>query len=122
LAGLGHRRASHDVLGNAHGAALSHSPAPNCTLLDVAVLQSTTGGPTPMSGVLSDALRAYIHLLGDELGEPLAIDTELAGAMLGATSVAELTQDVGAPIEADHAQKAELVARHEPAQVAEAGS
>lgn len=37
--------------------------APNCTLLDIAVLQSTASGPTIMSGVLSDALRAYRHLL-----------------------------------------------------------
>jgi subtilisin family serine protease len=38
--------------------------APKATLLDVALLQSTAGGPTPMSGVLSDAVRAYRHLIG----------------------------------------------------------
>lgn len=37
--------------------------APECTLLDVALLQSTATGPTPMSGVLSDGIRAYRHLL-----------------------------------------------------------
>lgn len=38
--------------------------APKCTLLDIALLQSSATGPTPMSGVLSDAVRAYSHLLG----------------------------------------------------------
>jgi len=37
--------------------------APKCTLLDVALLQSTAGGPTIMSGFLSDAVRAYRHLI-----------------------------------------------------------
>jgi subtilisin family serine protease len=37
--------------------------APKCTLLDVALLLSGASGPTPMSGVLSDALRAYRHLI-----------------------------------------------------------
>jgi subtilisin family serine protease len=37
--------------------------APKCTLLDVALLLSSAGGPTPMSGVLSDAIRAYRHLI-----------------------------------------------------------
>jgi hypothetical protein len=37
--------------------------APKCTLLDIALLQSTATGPTPMSGFLSDAVRAYAHLM-----------------------------------------------------------
>jgi hypothetical protein len=37
--------------------------APKATLLDIQLLQSTAGGPTPMSGVLSDAIRAYRHLI-----------------------------------------------------------
>ncbi|MBF0142245.1 MAG: S8 family serine peptidase [Magnetococcales bacterium] len=37
--------------------------APRCTLLDIAVLQSTKTGPTVMSGVLSDAVLAYNHLI-----------------------------------------------------------
>lgn len=37
--------------------------APNCTLLDIAVLQSTTPGSTAMEGLLSDAVLAYSHLL-----------------------------------------------------------
>lgn len=36
--------------------------APRCTLLDIAVLQSNASGPNVMSGVLSDAVRAYQHL------------------------------------------------------------
>ena len=60
-------------------------------------------------------LSKYIHLLGDELGEPLAIDTELAGATVGATSVTELTREAGAPVEADSAQEAEFAIQHKPA-------
>jgi hypothetical protein len=37
--------------------------APQCTLLDIAVLASTATGPTIMSGLLSDAVRAYSFLL-----------------------------------------------------------
>ena len=37
--------------------------APKCTLLDVAVLQSTTPGGSIMDGLLSDAVRAYSFLL-----------------------------------------------------------
>lgn len=37
--------------------------APQATLLDIAVLASTAQGPTVMSGVLSDAVRAYRHLI-----------------------------------------------------------
>lgn len=36
--------------------------APRATFLDIQLLRSTAGGPTPMSGVLSDAVRAYSHL------------------------------------------------------------
>jgi len=36
--------------------------APRATFLDIQVLRSTATGPTPMSGVLSDAVRAYSHL------------------------------------------------------------
>src|SRR5262245_18120957 len=36
---------------------------PRCTLLDIALLQSTATGPSPMSGLLSDAVRAYRHLI-----------------------------------------------------------
>ena len=36
--------------------------APKATFLDVQVLRSSAIGPTPMSGVLSDAVRAYSHL------------------------------------------------------------
>src|SRR6266480_3115599 len=67
-------------------------------------------------------LSKYIHLLGDELGEPLAIDTELAGATVGATSVTELTRGAGAPAEADSAQEAEFAIQHKPAQAAALGS
>lgn len=35
----------------------------NCTLLDIALLRSTATGPTPMAGFLSDAVRAYRHLI-----------------------------------------------------------
>jgi subtilisin family serine protease len=38
--------------------------APAATLLDHAVLLSQTGGPTVMSGLLSDAIRSYSVLLG----------------------------------------------------------
>ncbi len=38
--------------------------APKCTLLDIALLLSSATGPTPMAGVLSDAVRAYRHLIG----------------------------------------------------------
>lgn len=37
--------------------------APKCTLLDIALLSSNATGPTVMSGLLSDAVRAYSHLL-----------------------------------------------------------
>jgi subtilisin family serine protease len=37
--------------------------APDCTLLDIAVLLSTTPGGTIMEGFLSDAVAAYAHLL-----------------------------------------------------------
>lgn len=37
--------------------------APKCTILDIALLTSTTTGPTIMSGFLSDAIKAYNHLL-----------------------------------------------------------
>ena len=37
--------------------------APKCTLLDIALLQSTTPGRTIMEGFLSDAVLAYRHLL-----------------------------------------------------------
>ena len=36
--------------------------APKATFLDVQLLRSSATGPTPMSGVLSDAVRAYSHL------------------------------------------------------------
>ena len=36
--------------------------APKAIFLDIQVLLSTATGPTPMSGVLSDAVRAYSHL------------------------------------------------------------
>ena len=37
--------------------------APKCTLIDIALLQSTAPGGTVMEGFLSDAVRAYRHLL-----------------------------------------------------------
>ncbi len=37
--------------------------APKCTLLDIALLQTTASGPTVMAGFLSDAVRAYAHLI-----------------------------------------------------------
>jgi subtilisin family serine protease len=37
--------------------------APKCTLLDVALLSTNATGPTIMSGILSDAIRAYRHLI-----------------------------------------------------------
>lgn len=37
--------------------------APRCTLLDIALLASNATGPTPMSGLLSDAVRAFRHLI-----------------------------------------------------------
>jgi hypothetical protein len=67
-------------------------------------------------------LSKYIHLLGDELGEPLAIDTKLAGATAGATSVTELIQGAGAPVDADSTQGAEFAMEHKPAQAARVGS
>jgi len=36
--------------------------APRATFLDIQLLRSTAGGPTIMSGLLSDAVRAYGHL------------------------------------------------------------
>lgn len=36
--------------------------APRATFLDIQLLRSSATGPTPMSGVLSDAVRAYTHL------------------------------------------------------------
>jgi subtilisin family serine protease len=36
--------------------------APKATFLDIQVLRSSATGPTPMSGVLSDAIRAYSYL------------------------------------------------------------
>lgn len=36
--------------------------APKATFLDIQLLRSSATGPTPMSGVLSDAVRAYHHL------------------------------------------------------------
>ncbi|MDH4345870.1 MAG: S8 family peptidase [Thermoleophilia bacterium] len=40
--------------------------APSCTILDIALLHSVSAAPggTIMSGLLSDAIRAYSHLLG----------------------------------------------------------
>jgi hypothetical protein len=43
--------------------------APACILLDIQLLQSSATGPTPMSGVLSDAVRAYRHLV-DYMSRP----------------------------------------------------
>lgn len=37
--------------------------APDCTLLDIALLQSNAQGQTAMSGFLSDAIKAYRHLM-----------------------------------------------------------
>lgn len=37
--------------------------APGCTLLDIALLSSTAPGGTRMDGLLSDAVRAYSHLV-----------------------------------------------------------
>lgn len=37
--------------------------APKCTILDIALLTTTATGPTIMSGFLSDAVKAYSHLL-----------------------------------------------------------
>lgn len=37
--------------------------APNATLLDIAVLRSTSSGGSAMEGLLSDAVKAYVHLL-----------------------------------------------------------
>lgn len=37
--------------------------APKCTLLDIALLQSSLGGTPPMHAFLSDAVRAYSHLI-----------------------------------------------------------
>jgi subtilisin family serine protease len=37
--------------------------APRATFLDIQLLRSTATGPTPMFGVLSDAVRAYEHLI-----------------------------------------------------------
>jgi Subtilase family len=38
--------------------------APKATFLDIQLLLTSATGPTPMSGVLSDAVRAYSHLVG----------------------------------------------------------
>lgn len=37
--------------------------APRATFLDIQLLRSTTPGPSPMAGLLSDAIRAYSHLI-----------------------------------------------------------
>jgi integrase len=37
-------------------------------------------------------LQRYVHLLGDDMGEPLSLEEELAGAMNGATSPTESAQ------------------------------
>ncbi len=37
--------------------------APQCTLLDIALLTTQVSGPTIMSGFLSDAIKAYDHLI-----------------------------------------------------------
>jgi subtilisin family serine protease len=37
--------------------------APKCTLLDIALLSSTASGPNIMAGLLSDAIKAYEHLI-----------------------------------------------------------
>ena len=56
------------VPGNApvgHGTMCAYDAAiaaPKATFLDVQLLRSSATGPTPMSGVLSDAVRAYSHL------------------------------------------------------------
>ena len=59
---------------------------------------------------------------GPYLNQMVAIDTELAGATVGATSVTELTREAGAPVEADSAQEAEFAIQHKPAQAAALGS
>lgn len=38
--------------------------APNCTLLDIALLRSTVGGGSVMEGLLSDGVKAFSHLRG----------------------------------------------------------
>lgn len=67
-------------------------------------------------------LSKYIHLLGDDLGEPLTIDTELAGATPGATSVTQLARDATARLAPDHAQEARFAAWPEPERDARVGS
>lgn len=42
--------------------------APKCTLIDIALLQSTASGGTIMEGFLSDGVRAYRHLLDIQRG------------------------------------------------------
>lgn len=44
--------------------------APECTLLDVALLKSTAQGDTVMDGFLSDAILAFSHLLGIMTANP----------------------------------------------------
>jgi integrase len=46
-------------------------------------------------------LATYVHLLGDDVGEPLSLDEELAGATDGATSLTPPAQDREAPITAN---------------------
>jgi subtilisin family serine protease len=46
--------------------------APEATLLDHAVLLSTAGGPTPMSGLLSDAVLSYSALLQLQRRTPIS--------------------------------------------------
>jgi hypothetical protein len=47
----------------------------------------------------SFTLSTYVHLLGDDMGEPL----DISGAMNGATSHPEKAQDTGTPIAAEAA-------------------
>jgi hypothetical protein len=57
-----------DVPGNlpvGHGTMVAYDAmiaAPRATLLDIALLRSTRGGGSVMAGLLSDAIRAYVHL------------------------------------------------------------
>jgi hypothetical protein len=48
-------------------------------------------------------LATYVHLLGDDVGKPLSLDEELAGATDGATGLTAPAQDATAAVMTDSA-------------------
>jgi hypothetical protein len=60
--------------------------APNCTLLDIALLTSTAAGLAGLTGFLSDAIRAYSHLLSIMLAESRSLVVNNSWAQYDLTS------------------------------------